>query len=378
MPVSRPPFTIGIEEEYLLVDPETRDLLRDPPEAVLAECREILGHQVSPEFLRAQIEVGTAVSPDIASAGADLRRLRSALCEVADRNGIALIAASTHPFADWAEQQVTEAERYLMLARDLQVVVRRLVICGMHVHIGIDDPELRIDLMNQVTYFLPHLLALSTSSPFWHGLETGLKCYRLSVFHAMPRTGLPEQFSSFAEYERHVAVLVDAGIIEDATKLWWDIRPSAKYPTVEMRISDVCTRIEDGLTIAALFQALLAMLYRRRLGNQRWRSYAGMLITENRWRAQRYGAEGSLMDYGKGRLVPFVDLVEEIVALVREDAEELGCVDAVERARVIAANGTSADRQLATYRAAVDAGRSADEALRDVVDELIEDTRTGL
>jgi carboxylate-amine ligase len=378
MPVPRPAFTVGIEEEYLLVDPETRDLLRDPGAEVLEDCRRVLGHQVSPEFLRAQIEVGTSVCPDVPTAGRDLRRLRSALCDVADRHGIALIAASTHPFADWAEQQVTEAERYLMLARDLQVVVRRLVICGMHVHVGIDDPELRIDLMNQVTYFLPHLLALSTSSPFWHGLETGLKSYRLSVFHALPRTGLPEQFSSWAEYERHVAVLVDAGIIEDATKLWWDVRPSAKYPTIEMRISDVCTRIEDALTVAAIFQSLIAMLFRRRLENQRWRGYAGMLISENRWRAQRYGVEGSLMDYGKGRLVPYAELVDEIIALVREDAVELGCLDAVERARDIVAGGTSADRQLSTYRSAIEAGRPADDALRDVVDELIEDTRTGL
>jgi carboxylate-amine ligase len=225
---------------------------------------------------------------------------------------------------------------------------------------------------------LPHLLALSTSSPFWHGLETGLKSYRLSVFHALPRTGLPEQFSSWAEYERHVAVLVDAGIIEDATKLWWDVRPSAKYPTIEMRISDVCTRIEDALTVAAIFQSLIAMLFRRRLENQRWRGYAGMLISENRWRAQRYGVEGSLMDYGKGRLVPYAELVDEIIALVREDAVELGCLDAVERARDIVTGGTSADRQLSTYRSAIAAGRAADDALRDVVDELIEDTRTGL
>jgi len=378
MPVRRPAFTIGIEEEYLLVDPETRDLLRDPGDAVLADCRKVLGQQVSPEFLKAQIEVGTTVCADIPAARAELARLRGALCEVADRHGIGLIASSTHPFADWSEQQVTEAERYLMLARDLQVVVRRLVICGMHVHVGIEDPELRLDLMNQVTYFLPHLLALSTSSPFWHGLETGLKSYRLSVFHALPRTGLPEHFASWAEYERHVAVLVDAGLIEDATKLWWDVRPSARYPTVEMRISDVCTRIEDAMTVAALFQSLLAMLFTRRLENQRWRSYAGMLVAENRWRAQRYGVEGTLMDFGRGELVPYADLVEEIVALVRDDAIELGCLESVEGARAIVARGTSADRQLATYRSALGAGRSTDEALRDVVDELIADTRMGL
>lgn len=378
MAIQRPAFTIGIEEEYLLVDSETRDLLRDPGQAVLDDFRKVLGKQVSPEFLRAQIEVGTTVCPDIPTARADLMRLRGALCEVADRHGIGLIAASTHPFADWAEQQVTEAERYLMLAHDLQVVVRRLVICGMHVHVGIEDPELRLDLMNQVTYFLPHLLALSTSSPFWHGIETGLKSYRMSVFYSLPRTGLPQQFSSWAEYERHVAVLVDAGLIEDATKLWWDVRPSARYPTIEMRVSDVCTRIDDAVTVAALFQSLLAMLYRRRLENQRWRTYADMLVAENTWRAQRYGVEGSLMDFGRGELVPYRDLVEEILALVREDAIDLGCLEAAERASQIVAEGTSADRQLATFRSAAAAAKSTDEALRDVVDELIVDTRTGL
>jgi len=378
MAIRRPAFTIGIEEEYLLVDPETRDLLRDPGQGVLDDCRKVLGQQVSPEFLRAQIEVGTTVCPDIPTARADLMRLRGALCEVADRHGIGLIAASTHPFADWAEQQVTEAERYLMLARDLQVVVRRLVICGMHVHVGIEDPELRLDLMNQVTYFLPHLLAMSTSSPFWHGMETGLKSYRMSVFYSLPRTGLPPQFSSWAEYERHVAVLVDAGLIEDATKLWWDVRPSARYPTIEMRVSDVCTRIDDAATVAALFQSLLAMLFRRRLENQRWRTYADMLVAENTWRAQRYGVEGSLMDFGRGELVPYRDLVEEILGLVREDSIELGCLETAERARQIVAEGTSADRQLATYRSAVAAGEPTNEALQDVVDELIEDTRTGL
>jgi carboxylate-amine ligase len=326
MAVQRPAFTIGIEEEYLLVDPDTRDLMRDPGAQVMDECSAILGSQVSPEFLKAQVEVGTRVAPTVADARRDLRRLRTALFEVVDRHGLALIAASTHPFADWADQQVTERDRYLLLAKDLQVVVRRLVICGMHVHVGIEDPDLRIDLMSQASYFLPHLLALSTSSPFWHGMESGLKSYRMSVFHSLPRTGLPEQFSSWAEYQRHVDALVDPGLIEDATKLWWDIRPSARYPTIEMRISDVCTRIEDGITIAALFQSIMAMLYRRRAHNQRWRTYATMLVSENVWRAQRYGVEGSLMDFGKGELVPYRDLVEELIGLVAEDAAELGCL----------------------------------------------------
>ncbi len=377
MAVQRPAFTIGIEEEYLLVDPETRDLARDPGEDVMAEFRSIIGPQVSPEFLKAQVEVGTRVAASVGEARDDLRRLRTALFEVVDRHGLALIAASTHPFADWAEQQVTEGERYLMLAQDLQVVVRRLVICGMHVHVGIEDPEVRMDLMNQVSYFLPHLLALSTSSPFWHGLDSGLKSYRMSVFRSMPRTGIPERFSSWAEYQRHVDVLVDAGLIEDATKLWWDVRPSARYPTLEMRISDVCTRLEDGITIAALYQSILAMLFRRRARNQRWRTYANMLVAENVWRAQRYGVEGSLMDFGRGELVPYRDLLDEIIDLVATDAEELGCTAEVERAREIVDGGTSADRQLATFRAARQAGAGEREALVAVVDELIVDTRAG-
>ncbi|HLA67431.1 MAG TPA: carboxylate-amine ligase [Acidimicrobiia bacterium] len=378
MVVERPAFTIGIEEEYLLVDPETRDLARDPGPAVMDECSAILGSQVSPEFLKAQVEVGTRVSSTVGEAGDDLRRLRTALFEVVDRHGLALIAASTHPFADWADQQVTERDRYLLLAKDLQVVVRRLVICGMHVHVGIEDPEVRIDLMNQVSYFLPHLLALSTSSPFWHGMESGLKSYRMSVFRSLPRTGIPEHFSSWAEYQRHVDALVKPGLIEDATKLWWDVRPSARYPTLEMRIPDMCTRLEDGITIAALYQSIMAMLFRRRSHNQRWRTYATMLVAENVWRAQRYGVEGSLMDFGRGELVPYRDLLDEIIELVEEDARELGCFAEVERAREIVDGGTSADRQLKTYRDAVAVGSAEHEALVAVVDELITDTRSGM
>ena len=273
---------------------------------------------------------------------------------------------------------MTERDRYLLLARDLQVVVRRLVICGMHVHVGIEDRDMRIDLMNQVSYFLPHLLALSTSSPFWHGMESGLKSYRMSVFRSLPRTGIPEHFASWSEYQRHVDVLVEPGLIEDASKLWWDVRPSARYPTVEMRISDVCTRIEDGITIAALYQSIMSMLFRHRSHNRRWRTYANMLVAENVWRAQRYGVEASLMDYGRGELVPYGDLVEEIIDLVREDALELGCLAEVEHAREIVSGGTSADRQLATYRASRSAGAGERDALNAVVDELITDTRAGV
>ena len=252
-----------------------------------------------------------------------------------------VIASSTHPFAQWWKQQVVPDERYLMLAGDMQAVARRMVTGGMHVHVGIEDPELCIDLMGQITYFLAHLLALSTSSPFWGGGDTGLKSYRLNVFRSLPRTGLPEAFESWSAYQRHVDVLVGAGIIEDASKVWWDVRPSARYPTLEMRITDVCTRIEDAMAVTAVYVCLLSMLFRLRTENQRWRSYATFLLDENVWRAQRYGSTGSLMDFGQRRLVPFSELVEEMIALLMPDAEEIGCVEELRHVRRIVMDGTS-------------------------------------
>jgi carboxylate-amine ligase len=373
-----PSFSLGIEEEYLLVDRQTRDLVPDPPEAMLEECHKRLEGRVSPEFLRCQIEVGTRVCSSLSEARADLAHLRATVAEVAGGHGLAPIAAATHPFASWTAQKPTERERYLTLARDMQAPARRLIICGLHVHVGLEDPQLRIDLLGQVAYFLPHLLALSTYSPFWRGNDTGLKSYRVAVFNEMPRTGLPESFDSYAEYERHLGVLVNAGLIEDGTKLWWDCRPSARFPTLELRIPDICTRLDDGIAIAALYRCLLRMLWRLRISNQRWRRYSHMLINENRWRAQRYGLDEGLVDFGKGEVVPVADLLEEIIALTREDAEALGCVAEVERARDIIRRGTSAHRQLAVYRAAVEAGSAREEALRRVVDWLIEETVAGL
>jgi carboxylate-amine ligase len=369
-----PQLTVGIEEEYLLVDLETRDLVKDPPSELWEGAYQRIEGRVSRELIRAQIEVGTRPHHVIADAAGDLRDLRKTLGEVAANHGAAIIAASTHPFALWWEQVTSEGDRYEMLAEDLAVVGQRMVICGMHVHAGIEDPELRIDLMNQVTYFLPHLLALSTSSPFWGGHNTGLRSYRMNVFRTMPRTGLPEEFDSWAEYQRHVQVLVEAGLIEDGSKVWWDIRPSIRYPTLELRVPDICTRWEDAVSIAALYQSLLHMLFRLRRHNQKWRRYANMLVAENIWRAQRYGASGELVDFGTGELVPFADLVDELVELVRPDAEELGCIGEVEHARVIARDGTSARRQITAYEDALAAGATQEAALRAVVDELIADT----
>ena len=376
--MTEPSFTIGIEEEYLLVDKETRNLIGQAPDSLMTECERRLEGRVSPEFLQSQIEVGTSKCATLKDAAAEIAQLRLSVAEVAAEHGFAPIAASTHPFALWDEQKHTNKERYNILARDMQAVVRRLLICGMHVHVGLDDDELRIDLMGQVAYFLPHILALSTSSPFWKGEDSGLKSYRLAVFDELPRVGLPEQFDSWGEYQRHLAILIQAGLLEDASKLWWDVRPSARFPTLEMRIADSCTLAADGTTIAALYVCLLRMLYRLKRSNQRWRKYANMLIQENRWRAQRYGLDEGLVDFGKGEIVPYADLLEELLSLVQVDAAALDCWDEVKGARDIIKRGTSAHRQLATYRAACSAGADPREALCQVVDQLIAETVEGL
>ena len=375
---AEPEFTLGIEEEYFLVDKTTRNVVGDPPDGMLAECEALLGAQVSPEFLRSQIEIGTRVCMTLDEARADLRRLRGTIASVAARHGMAPIAAATHPFARWEAQKTTERVRYQSLESDLQGVGRRLAICGMHVHIGIPDDELRIDLLNQASYFLPHLLALSTSSPFWQGDNTGLKSYRLAVFDEMPRTGTPERFASWGEYRRHVDILVGAGLIGDATKLWWDLRPSDRFPTLEMRITDCCTTLEDTLSIAALFRCLLRMLWRLKRENQRWRLYARMLIDENRWRAQRYGSDQGLVDFGRSAIVSYAELLEEILTLVDQDARRFGCLAEVTHAREILSRGTSADRQLAAFERALSAGATRDDALAAVVDWLIAETTSGV
>jgi carboxylate-amine ligase len=373
-----PSFTLGVEEEYLVVELDSGDLIDEAPAELFAECERRLGAQVSPEFLQCQIEVGTRVASDLQTIRDELVMLRGTVAEITRSFGFGIIAASTHPFAQPRAQKRTVKERYTMLAEDLQAVVSRLLISGMHVHVGLDDDETRIDLMGQVTYILPHLLALSTSSPFWAGHETGLKSYRLAVWDEMPRTGLPEHFESFAEYERHVEVLVRAGVIEDATKLWWDVRPSARFPTLEMRISDLCTRLEDTLCIAALYRCWLRMLYRLRRSNQRWRQYRGLLLNENRWRAQRYGIDSGLIDFGRGELVPYPVLLDEIIELVLPDAEHLGCADEVVHARTILERGTSAHWQVRTYNDALAAGQTQGAALVQVVDMLRHETLQGV
>ena len=374
MAPNQPSFTIGIEEEHLLVDRTTRDLVREMPPALFEACERSLRGQVAREFLKAQIEVETRVHETARAAGEELKSLRLTVARLAAEHGLAPIAASTHPFARWGAQQATERERYQAIAKDLAGVGRRMVVCGMHVHVGIDDDELRIDLMNQARYFLPHLLVLSTSSPIVEGEDTGLKCYRLAAYNELPRTGLPERFGGWAEYRHTIDLLVRNGIIEDASKVWWDLRPSDRFPTLELRIPDVCTLLDDAVCVAALYVSILRMLYRIRRANQMWRPYPRFLLSENRWRAQRYGVAGTLFDFGKGALVPFGDLVDELLGMVREDAEALDCLAEVEHARTIVARGTSADRQVAHFNRLLAEGVPREEALHGVVDGLIAET----
>ncbi len=375
--IREPSFTIGIEEEYKLVDRKSRNLISQIPETMLPECHKRLGDRVSPEFLQCQIEVGTNVCTSLADVRSDLAHLRRTVAEVAAEHGLAIIAASTHPFGRPSQVEHTPKERYEQLAYDLQEVVRQLVISGMHIHVGIEDDDLRTDLMGQVSYILPHILALSTSSPFWRGKNTGLKSYRIAIWDGMPRTGIPEYFESFGEYQRHIDVLVNAGVIEDATKIWWDIRPSNRYPTLEMRISDICTLLDDTLAIAAFYLCWLRMLFRLRRTNQRWRRYNIFLLAENRWRAHRYGIDEGLLDFGRGEVVPFNELLEEVFELLQKDAEYFNCEEELVHLDTIIKRGTSAHRQVAAYNSAIQVNKDHDEALRRVVDQLIEETLIG-
>ena len=336
-------------------------------------CAARLEGQFSPEFKACQVEVGTQVCADIGEARADLRRLRSVVAEEAAKYDLAPIAVSCHPFADWKHAHHTDKERYNQLESELGGVARRMLISGMHVHVGIDSKETRIDLMNQMTYFLPHLLALSTSSPFWQGIDTGLASYRLTVFDNLPRTGLPPRFSSWGEYERTAGILTDLEIIEDTTKIWWDLRPSHRYPTIESRICDVSPRLEDTLTLAAMTQCLARMLWRLSRNNQRWRIYDRFLVGENRWRAQRFGVNGGLIDFGRGEIVSLEKLTNELQELVEEDASILRCSEELARTREIAANGTSSDRQRGVYAGRRELGDDHDTALVAVVQHLIEE-----
>ncbi len=372
-----PAFTLGIEEEYILVDLKSFEPANVPP-GMLDACKERLGGRVSPEFKTCQIEVGTGICATIADARAELIELRTCIRDIAGESGLTPIATSCHPFADWKQIGQSDGDRYTDLADAMGHVARRMVTCGCHVHVGIGDDDLRIDLMNQFAYFLPHLLALSGSSPYWEGVDTGLASYRLSVFDNMPRSGLPPKFTDWSEYQRSVDVLIETEIIEDASKIWWDLRPSSRFPTLEARICDVMPRMEDALSLAAACQALMRMLWRLKKRNQRWRIYDRFLVGENRWRAQRYGTSGTLIDLGQRALLPISDAVEELIDLTSEDASALVSGPELAHLRDIVLGGASSDRQRAVFRATRDAGATEDEALRSVVESLISEFSQGL
>jgi carboxylate-amine ligase len=364
-----PSLTIGIEEEYQIIDPATREL-RSYVQRFLEQGQTVLPDQMRPEFLQSQVEAGTRICHNIQEARRELVRMRRSILEMAEGEGLWVAAAGTHPFSSWARQDVSPFGRYPELLRFLQDVGRRLLIFGMHVHVGIEDDELLIEVMNQLRYFLPHLLTLSTSSPFWHGRDTGLKSYRSVLFENLPRTGIPPRFDSYASYRSYMDTLLTTGSIAEPTHIWWDVRPSEKFPTLEVRIPDMCTRVDETLCLAALVQAIVAKLVQLRQANQTWRLYRKHLIDENKWRAVRYGVEGKLIDFGKVKEVAFPTLIEEILAWVDDVVDELGSRAEIEYAYTMLRQGASADRQLAVYRQTGD--------LRAVVDRVVEETQEGL
>lgn len=364
-----PAFTIGIEEEYLLVDPES-GALRTAPEKLLEDLKEALGDQVSTEFLGCQVEVGTGVCATVADARADLSRLRGAVSRIARGHGLAPIAASCHPWGNWSDQERTEKPRYDKLDTDLGAVARRMLIGGMHVHVGIDDRDTRIAVMNSLTPWLPVLLALSASSPFWQGEDTGLASWRVSVFDSMPRTGLPPRLADWAAFEATTGTLVDLGIIEDASKIWWDLRPSAAFPTLEARICDVSPRIDEALMLAALVQALARMIWR---GMSRDEPVpAPLVLSENRWRAQRYGTAEGLIAGDPARIVPMTRVVDDMLNRLAPDLDHFQSASDAEKARGVVTCGTSAARQRGVRDMALEQGASDREALVQVVTSLID------
>lgn len=372
----RDTYPIGIEEEYFLADSGSRNAVPGMPKALMRRCKEALGDRVQTELLQSQIEIATPVCISLDEARQALRHSRAALAAAVGEFDMALFAAGTHPLAEWTEQLPTEKPRYYKIADDLKILARRNMLCGMHVHVEIEDPHVRLDVMNRILPFLPVLLGLSTSSPFWRKHVTGLMGYRLAAYNELPRTGIPEFFVNLADYNDYVDTLVSTGVIEDASHIWWSIRPSLRFPTLELRIADSCTYMEDTLCIAALYRCLARMLRRRPTLNGTWRTHTRLLIEENRWRAQRNGTTEGLIDTEAKRIVPFAEMVEHVLALVAEDAAALGCSREVAHARTILARGTSAAQQLALYNERRKAGAGRIEALRAVVGWLIDTTVT--
>ncbi|MBX9931459.1 MAG: carboxylate-amine ligase [Methylobacterium sp.] len=362
-------YRFGIEEEYFLADAETRGTPRRSVKPFHTEAGERLP-EIGRELLQCQVEVCTPPSTDFAQAREVLYSQRSELSRLAARHELLVFAAGTHPVADWARQLPTKGERYRGILRDVGLAGRRSLICGMHVHVEVPDPDARIDLMNRLLPYQPLLMALSASSPFWQGKPTGLTAYRLSAFGELPRTGLPPLVASREDYERYLRIMKKAGSIEDASFLWWSLRPSIKFPTLELRIADSCTRLEDALTIAAVFRCLVRLVVRRPDLNAGLDGISRALTEENLWRAQRSGTEAELIDEASEDAVPFADALDALLSLIDQDADALGCGPEVENARRIFREGTSADRQIAVFEEGRKAGLSNRQALDGVVDWL--------
>ncbi|MGB9234065.1 MAG: carboxylate-amine ligase [Terriglobales bacterium] len=366
----KPSFTLGIEEEYQTVDPETRDLRSHIHAQIIEKGKRVLQERVKTEMHQSVVEVGTSVCANIKEAKTELKGLRREMIRLARENGLRLASAATHPFGDWRVQEVTEDDRYKNIVEDMQLVARANLIFGLHVHVGIEDRETAIHMMNHARYFVPHLLALSTNSPFWLGMETGLKSYRCKVFDKFPRTNMPDFFPSWGEYENYVKLLIKTNSIDNAKKIWWDIRPHPFFSTIEFRVCDIPMRVDETIALAALIQATVVKLYRLYEANQGFRLYRRSLLMENKWRAARYGIDGKLIDFGKQMEVPERELIEEYLAFVDDVVDELGSREEVEYIREIMKNGTGADRQLQVWRETGD--------LKSVVDYIIEETETGV
>jgi carboxylate-amine ligase len=362
-------FTLGIEEEFQIIDPATRDLKAHITE-MIDEGRMLLGEQVKEEMHQSMIEAGTGVCANVQEARADVIRLRRSISDLAARKGLAIAAASTHPFSDWEISAITPNERYHHLIEEMQHLARSLLIFGLHVHVGIDDREASIHLMNAARYFLPHVLALSTSSPFWMGRNTGLKSYRSEVFKKFPRTDIPDYFSSRGEFDNYVNLLIKTNCIDNAKKIWWDVRPHPFFPTLEFRVCDLPSKVDEVITIAALFQAIIAKLYKLYRQNMGFRLYRRALIQENKWRAVRWGIEGKLIDFGKQKEVPVRDLILELLDFIDDVVDELGSRKEIEYVHTILEKGTSADRQLKVYEETGD--------LKTVVDHVMAETIEGV
>lgn len=341
-------FTLGIEEEFQIVDPATRELKSHVSE-ILEEGVMLLGEKIKPEMIQSMIEVGTGVCANIQEARKDITTLRCVISNLARKKGMAIVAASTHPFSKWSDQEIYDGDRYKLLVDELQMVARSLLIFGVHVHVGIPDLERRIHIMNAARYFLPHVLALTTSSPFWLGHNTGLKSYRSEVFKKFPRTEIPDHFESYPQYQAYLDLLIHMKCIQDGSKIWWDVRPHYKFPTLEFRICDIPTRVDDTIAVAALFQAIVAKLHLLMDKNLGFRIYKRRLILENKWRAIRYGLDGNLLDLGKEKEVPVKDLIHELLEFVDEVVDPLGSRKEINHIYKILERGTSADEQLRVW-----------------------------